>query len=287
MKIVLLGANGQLGTLLYKYLTGFHEVMGTARTSSAQYLRFDPFTDNWSALGKPDAVVNCIGQIKEAKNFSFSKIHTTLAHLLIANRKLLGSPKIIQISALGASSGHRTVFLSTKGIADEYLLGFPDVFVVRPSIVCTHGTMLVKKLRMVHKISRMLLGRIILPEGLLSCKIQPVMPQDLAMIVQQMLSGKHGSEKIMNVPGPEEISFQNLLEFLYQKETKFPGIIELPRQIMDGLIKYLIDPLFPGIIDAQQYQLLFEDNVADANKAEKCLGHALASTKDFWINEFK
>ena len=133
MRIIILGASGQIGSFLFEDLRSKYTVTGTSRKSSTSLLRFDPFLDDWSALGEADVVINCIGQIQESSSCSFKKIHLGISKKLIENRMLLGDPRIIQISALGASAIHPVEFLRTKGEADDYLLQFPDTVVARPS----------------------------------------------------------------------------------------------------------------------------------------------------------
>lgn len=45
--------------------------------------------------------------------------------------------------------------------------------------------------------------------------------------------------------------------------------------------------LLPDVINAQQYQLLFEDNIADASALEKIIGRRVRSSKAFFTKEFQ
>src|SRR5687768_12716229 len=103
MKIMILGASGQIGSVIYGALKASNNVVGTSRRQSGEFLKFDPFKDDWSALGKCQVLINCIGQIEATSTFKFYKIHVELTQLMLKNRGLIGNPRIIQISALGAS----------------------------------------------------------------------------------------------------------------------------------------------------------------------------------------
>ena len=92
---------------------------------------------------------------------------------------------------------------------------------------------------------------------------------------------------IINVTGPEKLSYKNLIDLLFNEKLKKYKIVEAPKMVFDVMVKYTINPLFPNLINSQQYKLLFTDNIADHSIAEKYLGKPLTSTGDFWKTEFK
>lgn len=284
MKIVVLGASGQIGSVLYNGLKDTHEVIGTSRKASANYLQFDPFQENWSALGDVDVLINCIGQIEATGTSNFHHVHVDLTRRILAHRQQIGSSAILQVSALGASAEHEVVFLRTKGIADELLLQYADTAIIRPSIVCTHRTMIVKKMIMLSILGRVLSGVLPVPEGFLETRIQPVMPQDLVDLVKKMCFDRKA--RIVNAVGPEAISFRELFQVMMESRHQKVKIFEVPKRLSDLIVKNLVSGLFPKIINAQQYQLLFEDNVADVAVTEQILGRQLMSTRKFFKNEF-
>lgn len=284
MKIVVLGATGQIGSVIYNGLKDTHKVIGTSRKASANYLQFDPFQENWSALGDVDVLINCIGQIEATGTSDFHHVHVDLTRRILAHRQQIGSPAILQVSALGASAVHEVEFLRTKGIADGLLLQHADTAVIRPSIVCTHRTMLVKKMMMLSSLGRVLLGVLPVPKGFLETRIQPVMPQDLVDLVQKMCFDREAG--IVNAVGPEAISFHEIIQMMMESRHQKIKIFEVSKRFSDVMAKNLVIGLFPKIINAQQYQLLFEDNVADVVVTEQILGRKLMSTRQFFKNEF-
>jgi nucleoside-diphosphate-sugar epimerase len=284
MKIIVLGATGQIGSVIYDGLRKTHQVIGTSRKSSGKHIQFDPFHNDWSLLGKTDVLINCVGQIEPTKASSFHRIHVGLTQLIIKNREVIGHPKIVQISALGASAHHRVEFLRTKGVADDLLLKQPDTVIVRPSIVCTPRTMIVRKMLMMLPISRYTIGLVFIPKGFLKTRIQPVMPPDLADVVEAMC--KAFDQRIINVVGPEAISFRDLIVLMLENKNQRLRLIEIPKLIMDVLVHCLVSFTIPKVINSQQYQLLFEDNIADAHSIQQILRRSLTPTKQFFINEF-
>lgn len=285
MKVVILGASGQIGNTLYEALSKKYEMTGTSRRPRAKLLQFDPFMDHWSVLGRPAVIINTIGQIDASRDYSFARIHLDLTKRIIENRSVLGNPRIIQVSALGASANHEVQFLRTKGEADDYLTQFPDVAVIRPSIVCTHRTMIVKKMLMLFRISKWTGGIVVVPRGFSERQIQPVMAEDVAAIVDKLCSA-HEIPKALNLTGPERLSFHRIIKMMFEAQGRKHRIVQIPKFWTDILARYLVGAFFPSVINAQQYELLFKDNVADHSEAQEYLGRPLQHTKDFWIKEF-
>ena len=288
MKVIVLGASGQIGRVIYSELRNSvnMDVIGTSRKDVNGLVRFEPYLDDWALLQKADILINCVGQINESPALSFEKIHCGLTELILKNSNSIGNPRIIQISALGASSNHEVRFLKTKGIADELLLKAEHATVVRPSIVCTPDTMLVKKMRMLFRLSKFTGGLLFLPKGFSAHAVQPVMDSDLACIVKHLCISKE-LPKILNVTGDQPISFRELITMMFTTRKRPFKIVEIPKGITDILVKNIIGRLFPEIISDQQYKLLFEDNVANKSVGEYYLGRSMSSTLRFWENQFK
>lgn len=285
MKIIILGASGQIGSVLFDGLRHRHEVTGTSRKQSPKFIQFDPFRDHWSLLGKADVLLNCIGQIEPTRASSFAHIHVGLTKLMIQHRASLGNPRIIQLSALGASTAHNVEFLRTKGLADELLLQCPDTFIVKPSIVCTHNTMIVKKMLMLKRIARYTSGLLAVPEGFLQTRIQPVMPKDLTDVVEA-LCVTTGYARVVDVVGPMALSFREIITIMFKTGGMRSRLVEMPKKIVDVVALYGVSALFPSFINAQQYRLLFADNIADKTGIEDILQRPLTPTEQFFINEF-
>lgn len=284
MKIIVLGATGQIGAIIYNGLKHEYEVVGTSRNHHSGILQFNPFHNDWSILGKADVLINCVGQIEATRKSSFHHVHVELTKRILENREVIGAAKVIQISTLGASTQHKVAFLRTKGIADDLLLRQPGTVVIRPSIVCTHRTMIVKKMLLLSSIGRSLLGVVPIPKGFLNTKIQPVMPQDLVDLIERLCL--KSTSQIVNAVGPAAMSFEEIIRVMMTTGKQSLRLIEVPKVIMDVLIQHIISTMFPDVINSQQYQLLFEDNTGDVKMAEEILGRPMMSTKEFFINEF-
>jgi uncharacterized protein YbjT (DUF2867 family) len=283
-RIIILGANGQVGNSIYSYLKLHFPALqitacvrrSSANTHSPDYTLFDPFAHNWQQIGKADILINCIGIIQETRDFTFEQAHLGLTRLILQNRQILGDPKIIQISALGAKSDSQAAFLSSKGRADELLLTQPRSVVIRPSIVCTANTVFAQKLTLLSRISRYLWNYLPFPEHLLQTCIQPIMPEDLASLVAKLCFTDQHPASISAV-GPDEISLQELIRL----SGKPISLLPVPRIVSDPGIR-LVAAILPHILNRQQYALLLHHNTANKEVAESLIGRSLHSTKKFW-----
>lgn len=275
MKILILGASGQIGYPLFLHLSQVYPqgtIVGTSRSgkrketvataaSSFPLTAFDPFAENdWTRLGTFDLVYNCVGQIRASKEMSFERIHLGLTERLLARRAQLGHPRLVQLSALGAGNYPDIPFLATKAAADVRLLAAPDTAVIRPSIVWTPNTMLLRKLRQLNQMRKWLFGRVIVPRGFLQSRVQPIEIEALTALMQRVGEGDVKT-RIVPAVGAQPVSFGALLEEVAGKPV---AAWEIPRKFIEPLVQYVIAPFFPSLINYDQFRLLFEDNIAES-----------------------
>ena len=290
MKIILFGANGQVGSAVFAKLRKLlpeAEILacvraphlhfeGVAGNHQQRSVAFDLFRDDWNSLGKADVVINCIGVIDE-QEISFEKAHVLPLLLLTDHFEELGRPKVIQLSALGASFSSPAAFQRTKAMAEKLVLRLPEAVVVRPSIVCTPRTMLVQKLKRLQQLTRITGGRVPVPQQMLAMKIQPVCIGDLAALMAKLVTEKTTKQSI-DVAGPDIFSLQELFALAGLKP------IPINDSVADRWWKFL-HPFFRRVMNNEQYQLLKTDNCSQDPAAEEVLGRSLLSTHDFWKRE--
>lgn len=290
MKIILFGANGQIGSAVFAKLRKHlpeAEILACVRAPHLHFegvagnhwqrsVVFDLFRDDWNALEKADVVINCIGVIDE-QEISFEQAHVLPLLLLTDHFEQLGQPKVIQLSALGASFSSPAVFQRTKAMAEKLALRLPEAVVVRPSIVCSPGTMLVQKLKRLQRLTRFTGGRIPVPQQMPATKIQPVCIGDLAALMTKLVTEKT-TKRSIDVVGPDIFSLAELLAIA--------GLRPVPinASAADRWWK-LLRPFFRRVMNNEQFQLLKTDNCSQDPAAEELLGRSLLSTHDFWKRE--
>lgn len=289
--ILLLGASGQVGTAIrtaFARLAPHCHVICASRSAPKEdglWITLDPLSGTWPNLPQVDVVVNAIGAIHATVELPFERVHGGVTEAILAHRAELGNPKIVQISALGASVTHASAFMRSKGEADAVLMRHPGTVVLRPSIVCTPGTMLSRRLLTLLRISRFSLGKLLVPRGFADTRIQPIMDEDLGQaVVAACLLDIIGNQPLSLV-GPEEIALDELLHEMSSAQGRSVRLIEVPREIVESFVRHFVSVWFPDVLSADQFQLLFEDNVAPVAATVNLLGKRPASTLTFWRSE--
>jgi uncharacterized protein YbjT (DUF2867 family) len=288
--ICLLGGSGNIGKMLYPALVKAFPNVPIVRTSRKHregdhWITFNPFLDPWTCLGQPSVIINLIGSFQESPDKDFSITHVELPRIIIENRQILGMPRIIHISALGAHSEHPSIFLQTKGKGDEILIKQGNVCILRPSIVCHPDTLLVKKLMKLVELSRYLFNRALLPAQFRNTLIQPIMANDLNDFIITIIH-RPCKEKMVELTGKDPISLGTLLDWASEKGGKPLVSVEIPRALVGMVTRNFITIWFPGLVTYHQYQLLLTHNVASPETAERILGRPVESTVEFWQQAF-
>ncbi|MCS6982306.1 MAG: NAD-dependent epimerase/dehydratase family protein [Flavobacteriales bacterium] len=289
MRIAIIGASGMVGRLLTNHLRQHttHEVLALSRRPALPgHMCFNPEKDDWRLLGKLDVLINCAGIIRESRYSDFYDVHVQLVQTLLEKRSQVGQPRIIHFSVLGADERNPIPFLKSKGVGDAYLNQAPDVYILRPSIICLPESVLVQKFKLLLQLGRLLLNRTPVPRGFLNTRIQPVMPQDVLECIMRLID-QGFEEKIIPCAGPEPISFKELLEMAGRASGRRPTIpVEIPKSLVEPITKNFISVWFPEIINYDQFQLLFRDNTDSSGLMARVIGREPLSTRPFWMAQF-
>jgi len=220
MRILLTGANGFIGSQIAASLkqAGYDVVYGvrTKDNSSSEpddkFIIVDYQKDTDVSCWLPrldgvDAVINCVGILREGKRGSFDKVHyeTPLALFKACQKK--GIKKVIQISAVGDPQD--TAFISSKYKADAQLQTMDlDWVIIRPSVVYSvrgsyGGTSLIRAMAA--------LPAFLFLAGSGQQKLQPISGQDLGKLVLAALERPEANHQVIEAVGPEPISFKTFL----------------------------------------------------------------------------
>jgi uncharacterized protein YbjT (DUF2867 family) len=292
--LLLLGASGKIGLEIRKTLHAqapTHRLICCSRQPwhgevfpQEQWITWDPFTDPWD-FGQPiDGIINAVGAIQATKAMPFERVHGGLTELLCQHRAALGHPRIVQVSALGADLQQSSTFLRTKTEADALLLAQPDVCIVRPSIVCTPGTMLSLKLCSLLKMARFGFGKLLVPSGFPFTQIQPILGSDVGCAIVHAALRPDVPQRI-DLVGPQRIAFGELMAEMAAAQGREVRLLEVSRDIMETFVKHFVSVWFPDLINYDQFQLLFQDNVGDLSQTKSLLGRMPSDTLPFWRAE--
>jgi uncharacterized protein YbjT (DUF2867 family)/uncharacterized membrane protein YphA (DoxX/SURF4 family) len=169
-----------------------------------------------------EAVVNCVGIIRESPAVSFAAVHTDAPIALFEAAATAAARKVVQLSALGADPAADSRYLRTKGVADARLTRLDVPYVtLRPSIVYGPGD---------HSMS-LFLSLAALPvtpvpgDGRYS--LQPVHVDDLVRAMTLALEQDDLAGLAIDVGGAAPVTFNALLDELARWLDK-PAARKLP-----------------------------------------------------------
>jgi len=162
-------------------------------------------------LKNADLVINTVGILNETDQInSFYNIHFQLIEKISLSIKSNSVKRFLHISSLNARVNEMSDYLHTKGLAEQLILSetlkFCNVTIFRPSIVFGEQD------SFFNKFAKMLKFIPIFPLACPNARFQPVYVEDLTdFMVECIFDKKTYGEKI-NVTGPREYSFIELIK---------------------------------------------------------------------------
>lgn len=215
--------------------------------------------------------------IEEAPGATLERVHVELARRLAAAHEALGAPRVLPVSALGARADRTARFLSTKAVGDRVLMDAlgTRALVLRPSIVWTPGTRIVRKLVRLARIARFTGGVFPAPAGLLECRLQPILCDDLERAVLGELAGDTGG--VLELAGRDVVRLGEPVGMAFRARGLRPRPIRLP-----GVFWSAAASLCPRLISRAELVLVGEDNVLGRSREAATRSFVGASAAEFF-----
>ena len=161
-----------------------------------------------------DVLVHLIGIGRESPKSTFEEINLNLTKNVIKACKNAGIKKIIFISGLGVSKNNQSDYFISKYNAEREIINSGlDYTIFRASYIMGKTDYLTKALSM-----QMKKGTIIIP-GSGKYRLQPIFVLDVAKIILEAILEKKFSKKIIDLVGPQKISFEDFVK-LFTKNTR-------------------------------------------------------------------
>ncbi|WHA04762.1 complex I NDUFA9 subunit family protein [Candidatus Bandiella numerosa] len=212
-------------------------------------------------------VINLIGTLRENKHKSFKELHINIPKQIAHYAAKYSIKKLIHISALGIDKTHIiSSYAKTKLKGESELLqNYPNATIVRPSVVFGSNDKFINEL--IHLIT-------ILPIFPLINKghvfFQPIFVEDLTQAICKILltNDESWSGKILEIGGPDKLTFLEILNYIFEKLSKKPYYLSINYSIIkwiSHLSKFIKNfPITPEEVDL----LLVNNTVGNKNLAD-------------------
>ncbi len=221
-RIIVVGANGFVGknlrNLLYENKLN---VLAISRKNFRKHLSevkiistnlLDPKLQ--SKLRNYDTLIHLIGIGRQTSKSTFEEINLNLTKNVIKTCKNVGIKKIIFISGLGASKSNTSDYFASKFKAEREIINSGlDYTIFRASYIIGKTDHLTKALS-----KQMKKGVIVIP-GSGKYRLQPIFVADVAKIILEAVLEKKFSKKVIDLVGPQKISFEDFVK-LFAKNTE-------------------------------------------------------------------
>ena len=224
-----------------------------------------------AAVEGSDAVVNLVGILFERGKRTFEAIHKDAAARIARQSKAAGVQRLVQISALGASTRSASRYAWSKAAGEEAVLeAFPEASILRPGVVFGPQDDFFNRFA---GMARLLPA---LPVFGGACPIygqanagpddggnrfQPVYVGDVADAIMACLSRDDAAGKTYELAGPAVYTFRELMELVLRQTDRHCLLLPVPfwtASLMAVFLQFLpTPPLTPD-----QLTLLRSDNVA-------------------------
>lgn len=278
MDVLVLGGDGRLGSRFVKALRDAGLVVGaTTRRRDGRGIFFEAGKTPVARLPKAQVWINALGIISETAETSFASIHYELVEEIVAS---FGgdAPYLIHISALGADMNSESQFLATKGRAEALIKArLQNYAIVRPSVVCTRGTMLAANLWMLAGFARWSPILALPYEG--RTWIQPVLSKDLMALVLALVETRDTC--VVDVVGDEAFEVRSLLEMACRLRGSKAHLWPLPLPVAKGLAS-LFGVVAWRFFDRERLLMMAGDNVADVKPFLERVGRRPSSARGFF-----
>lgn len=283
MIILLTGASGFIGLhLLHALHRAGHVVIAAGRRDVAgvRTIRADFSEDTdaarWiSRLQNIDVAINAVGILRETSQQSFESTHTRAPIALFDACVQAGVQRVIQISALGASTG-TTAYFRSKHTADEHLSSLPlDWTIFQPSLVYGPGGTSAQLFTLLASLP--VIG---LP-GDGKQLVQPIHIDDVCASIARSLDLPQTYRRTIALVGREPIAYRELLATLRKQMGMSDAMfMPVPRPLMRTTAA-VVQHLPGSLLDPETLSMLEAGNTADAVATTELLGRPPRSVDDF------
>jgi uncharacterized protein YbjT (DUF2867 family) len=274
-RTVVLGGSGFIGRYIVKRLAARGEVVtvGCRHAEEAKFLK--PMGDVGQivplnvAIGDEsllpaflagnDALVNCVGILRENRSQTFELAHHIGPGRLAGFAREAGVERFVHISAIGADSRSTSAYARTKAAGERAVRdAFPTVTILRPSIVFGPED------QFFNRFAAMAMIAPVLPLiGGGETRFQPVYVGDVADAAVKCLEDPATAGHTYELGGPKVYTFRELLELLLGEIRRKRRLVDVPFGLA-ALQARLMSILPNPPLTPDQVELLKNDNIVSS-----------------------
>jgi uncharacterized protein YbjT (DUF2867 family) len=274
-RTVVLGGSGFIGRYIVKRLAARGEVVtvGCRHAEEAKFLK--PMGDVGQivplnvAIGDEsllpaflagnDALVNCVGILRENRSQTFELAHHIGPGRLAGFAREAGVERFVHISAIGADSRSTSAYARTKATGERAVRdAFPTVTILRPSIVFGPED------QFFNRFAAMAMIAPVLPLiGGGETRFQPVYVGDVADAAVKCLEDPATAGHTYELGGPKVYTFRELLELLLGEIRRKRRLVDVPFGLA-ALQAWLMSILPNPPLTPDQVELLKSDNIVSS-----------------------
>ena len=209
MAILITGQKGFIGSHLTSFLKkrGYSVILFEGDISDKES------TNNFKIREKIDIVIHLAGVINKKKKDIFTKVNVGGAENIVELCRKLKARRIIFLSTIRVLSSFSNPYVNSKRKAEEIIInsGLPYI-ILRPAMVYGPGDL--KNIGLFIRLSRFIP---LMP--MFDFRMQPIFIDDILKIIAACID--FPANAVLNITGPEIISFRDLLARLKSFGYKF------------------------------------------------------------------
>ncbi len=210
-------------------------------------------------LAGNDALVNCVGILRESGSQAFERVHHTGPARLARLAREAGITRFVHISAIGADSRSASAYARTKAAGEAAVRdAFPTVTILRPSVVFGPEDQFFNRFAAMATVSPVLP---VIGGG--HTRFQPVYVGDVAEAVLKCLDDPATAGRTYVLGGPKVYTFRELIELVLGEIRRKRVVIDLPFGLAAFEAK-LMSILPSPPLTPDQVELLKRDNVVSS-----------------------
>jgi NADH dehydrogenase len=271
-RVAVLGGSGFIGRYVVKRLAARGERVAVAcrNAEAAKFLRpmgdvgqialvnaaIDDAAVLPALLDGADAVVNCVGILRESGSQRFDRIHHTAPARLARLAREAGVGRLVHISAIGADARSASAYARSKAAGEQAVRdAFPTATILRPSVVFGPEDQFFNRFAALA----MVLPALPLIGGG-ETRFQPVYVGDVADAVMACLDDAATAGRTYELGGPKVYTFRALMELLLAEIGRKRLLVSVPFAVA-ALQARLMAVLPNPPLTPDQVELLKSDNI--------------------------